>query len=113
VVLLTDLVDATASTELLAAMGRLSPRFLPFCVALRDPQVDVQAYRPLALPAGKAEEQVQTLYEQSVALDLIQQRTLAFARLKQKGVLVLDAPANQISELLVDRYLLLKARGRL
>jgi uncharacterized protein (DUF58 family) len=33
--------------------------------------------------------------------------------LKQKGVLVLDAPANQISEQLVDRYLQLKARNLL
>ena len=40
--------------------------------------------------------------------------TLAWvAQLKQKGVLVLDAPANQISEQLVDKYLQLKARNQL
>lgn len=113
VVLLTDLIDATASAELLAAMGRLTPRFLPFCVALRDPLVDAQAHRPLALTSEPTDLQVQGLYEQAVALDLIHQRTVAFAQLKQKGVLVLDAPANTISDQLVDRYLLLKARGRL
>jgi uncharacterized protein (DUF58 family) len=113
VVLLTDLVDATASAELLAAMGRLTPRFLPFCVALRDPQVDALAHRPLALPITLRDQQVQTVYEQAVAIDLIRQRSLAFAQLHQKGVLVLDAPANTISEQLVDRYLLLKARNRL
>lgn len=113
VVLLTDLVDATASAELLAAMARLTPRYLPFCVALRDPQVNVLAHRPLGLTGNDKETQVQQLYEQAVALDLIDQRNLAFAQLKQRGVLVLDAPANAISELLVDRYLLLKARGRL
>ena len=32
VVLITDLVDSTASAELLAALGRLTPRYLPFCV---------------------------------------------------------------------------------
>jgi hypothetical protein len=31
--------------------------------------------------------------------------------LKQKGVFVLDAPANQISEQLVDQYLQLKAKN--
>jgi uncharacterized protein (DUF58 family) len=130
VVLLTDLVDRTASAELLAAMAQLSPRYLPFCVALRDPQVDVmanQVFQDLsALPthnnvqtntptsAGpNVSEQLHHLYEQSVCLDLIHQRQVAFAQIKQKGVLVLDAPANRISELLVDRYLLLKARGRL
>lgn len=113
VVLLTDLVDVTASAELLAAIGRLTPRFLPFCVALRDPQIDTLAHHPLGLLSVPRDEQVQSLYEQAVAIDLIRQRNLAFAQLQQKGVLVLDAPANTISEQLVDRYLLLKARNRL
>ena len=113
VVLLTDIVDAIASSELLAAMARLTPRFLPFCVALRDPQVDIQAHQPLAVTREPADIQVQGFYDQAVALDLIHQRTIAFARIKQQGVLVLDAPANKISEQLVDRYLLLKARNRL
>jgi uncharacterized protein (DUF58 family) len=113
VVLLTDIVDDIASSELLAAMARLSPRFLPFCVALRDPQVDAIAHQPLATRVQRTDDQVQGLYAQSVALDLMHQRQRAFARLKQQGVMVLDAPANTISEQLVDSYLLLKARNRL
>jgi uncharacterized protein (DUF58 family) len=105
VVIITDIVDAIASAELLAALGRLTPRYLPFCVALRDPQVDVQAHSPNAdVIAG---------YTRAVALDLLAQRQLAFANLQQKGVLVLDAPAHLISDRLVDRYLLLKARNQL
>lgn len=46
VVLITDIVDVTASAELLAALVRLSPRYLPFCVTLRDPQVDKLAHNP-------------------------------------------------------------------
>jgi uncharacterized protein (DUF58 family) len=107
VVMLTDIVDDIASQELLGAMGRLSPRFLPLCVALRDPEIDAQA-------RGKAQhETVQQLYTQSVALDLLNQRRLAFAKLQQRGSLVLDAPAPQISVQLVEQYLRLKARGRL
>lgn len=105
VVLLTEVIDATASTELLAAMGRLAPRHLPFCVTLRDPQVDVQAHTSTtAIP---------DTYARAVALDLLSQRQLALAKLKQKGVLVLDAPADRISDQLVDRYLQLKARNQL
>jgi uncharacterized protein (DUF58 family) len=52
-------------------------------------------------------------YNRAVALDLLAQRQVAFAQLKQKGVLVLDAPANQISEQLVNRYLQLKSRNQL
>lgn len=113
VVLLTDIVDAIASKELLSAMARLSPRFLPFCVALRDPLIDAQAHQPLMTHQNSTEEQIQGWYEQAVALNLMHQRTVAFAQLQQQGVLVLDAPAPKISEQLVDRYLLLKARNRL
>ncbi|MEA5504136.1 DUF58 domain-containing protein [Halotia wernerae UHCC 0503] len=105
VVVITDLVDVTASTELLAALSRLAPRYLPFCVTLRDPQVDHIAHQ--------FTENVTNTYRRAVALDLLAQRQVAFAKLKQKGVLVLDAPANQITEQLVERYLQLKARNQL
>jgi uncharacterized protein (DUF58 family) len=118
VVLLTDIVDITASAELLAALRRLTPRYLPFCVALRDPQVDRLAHTPSTPPLSKegikgAQEEIAATYARAVALDLLAQRQVAFAQLRQKGVLVLDAPANQISEQLVDRYLQLKARNLL
>jgi uncharacterized protein (DUF58 family) len=105
VVLLTDIIDQTASADLLLAMARLTPRYLPFCVALRDPQVDVQA--------NAIAPDVDILYTRAVALDLLAQRKLALATLKQKGVLILDAPAHQITDQLVDRYLQVKARGQL
>lgn len=105
VVMLTDIVDVTASAELLAAMGRLSPRYLPFCVTLRDPQVDRQAHTLTT--------DVTTTYARAVALDLLAQRQSAFALLKQKGALVLDAPANQVTEQLVDRFLQIKAKSLL
>jgi uncharacterized protein (DUF58 family) len=112
VVLITDIVDVTASAELLAALVRLTPRYLPFCVTLRDPQVDRLAHTPPVLEKEK-QGAIEATYARAVALDLLAQRQVAFAQLKQKGVLVLDAPANQISEQLVDRYLQLKARNLL
>jgi hypothetical protein len=48
-----------------------------------------------------------------VALDLLSQRETAFARLKKRGVLVLDAPAHQIVEPLVESYLRIKSQSRL
>lgn len=105
VVLITDLVDVTASTEMLSALARLAPRYLPFCVTLRDPLVDQIAHSSTV--------EITPAYNRAVALDLLAQRQVAFAQLKQKGVLVLDAPANQISKQLVDRYLQLKSRNQL
>jgi uncharacterized protein (DUF58 family) len=105
VVLMTDLIDPTASAELLTALGHLTPRYLPFCVTMRDPEVDRQAQA--------LSDTVDAAYSRAVALDLLHQRQLAFAALQQRGVLVLDAPAHQISEPLIERYLQLKARNQL
>lgn len=105
VVIITDIVDAIASSELLSALIHLSPRYLPFCVTLRDPTIDRQATTPTA--------QLDQAYERSVALDLLNQRQIAFAQLRQRGVLVLDAPAPRVSHELVEAYLQLKARSRL
>ena len=105
VVVLTDLVDVTASSELLGAMMRLTPRYLPFCVTLNDPLVEQIAHSPT--------NNTKDTYARAVALDLLAQRQVAFARLRQKGVLVLDAPCDRLSEELVDRYLQLKARNLL
>ncbi len=105
VVVITDLIDVTASAELLGAMVKLTPRYLPFCVTLRDPKVDAIAH--------KTTNNLHDTYKRAVALDLLAQRQVAFASLKQKGVLVLDAPCNNISNELVDRYLQLKRRSLL
>jgi uncharacterized protein (DUF58 family) len=105
VVMITDLVDQTASADLLQALGRMTPRYLPFCVTLRDPKIDQQAHQFSLDP--------DTNFLRAVALDLLAQRQAAFAMLKRQGVLVLDAPANQVSEQLVDRYLQLKLRNQL
>ena len=105
VVLITDIVDATASMELLSALARLRPRYLPLCVTLRDPYIQEQADASSAT--------VDDAYSRAVALDLLDQRQVAFAKLRQKGVMVLDAPVNQISEELVDQYLRIKAKNQL
>lgn len=105
VVVITDIVDQTASAELLTALTRLKARHLPFCVTLRDPQVDEQAHQ--------FTDEVTAAYSRAVALDLLEQRQVAFAQLRQGGVLVLDAPANQITDPLVEDYLRIKARNRL
>jgi uncharacterized protein (DUF58 family) len=64
VVMLTDIVDEIASQDLLVAMGRLSPRFLPLCVALRDPQVDAQAKPTVDLNLSAEPNKVEPLYTQ-------------------------------------------------
>ena len=105
VVMITDLVDVTASGELLSAMMRLTPRYLPFCVTLNDPAIEQIAHTHT--------NNTRDTFARATALDLLAQRQVAFAQLRQRGVLVLDAPCDRVSEELVDRYLILKARNLL
>ena len=105
VVIITDIIDITASAELLGAMERLNSRYLAFCVTLRDPQIDLIAHT--------STQTVDELYQRAVALDLLSQRQIALAKLQQKSILILDAPANQISEELVNQYLNIKAKNLL
>lgn len=105
IVMITDIVDQTASGELLSAMARMRPRHLPFCITLRDSSIDYQAQQTTT--------EVDAAYRRAVALDLLSQREVAFSKLRQRGVLVLDAPAHQISEPLVEAYLRIKTQGRL
>ena len=105
VVVLTDIVDKTASAELLSGLIRLRPRYLPLCVTLRDPLMDERAKAVQSDVAGA--------YERAVAIDLIAQRQAALGQLKQSGVLVLDAPADGVTDALVEQYLRIKARARL
>jgi uncharacterized protein (DUF58 family) len=104
-VVLTDLTDPTGSQTLLAGLASLSPRHLPFCVTLRDRQIET-----VANDSSLIEEKI---FRRAVATDLIVQRELAFSHLHRRGCLVLDAPPQELSEKLVDRYLEIKARGRL
>lgn len=104
-VVLTDLIDVTASQTLLAGMASLSPRHLPFCVTLRDRQIE-----HVAQQTSFSEQEI---YRRAVATDLMTQRQLAFSQLQRRGCLVLDCPPQELSEKLVDRYLEIKARGRL
>jgi uncharacterized protein (DUF58 family) len=113
IVLITDIVDQTASAELLAAMTRLTPRYLPFCIALRDPQVDAISLDSALLTKTSSTSMVNAAYTRAVAIDLMAQRQAVFARLKQQGVLVLDAPAHLMSDQLVERYLQLKTKNLL
>ncbi len=102
-VVLTDLTDPTGSQSLLSGLANLSPRHLPFCVTLRDREVD--------RISETASNTVLGIMKRAVASDLISQRELAFSHLVRRGCLLLDCPPQELSSKLVDKYLEIKARG--
>ncbi len=105
VVCFTDLIDRDASERLLSGMASLYPRHLPLLVAVQDP--DVQA----------ASRQYPTegfdTYEKAVALQSIESRQEALATVSRSGVLVLDAPPEELTIRTVNRYLQIKQKHAL
>lgn len=104
-VVLTDVSDTTASEALLKGLSSLKPRHLPFCVTLRDKQID-----DLAQEKTIAEEQI---YKRVAALDLISARDLALATLNRQGCLTLDSPPELLTSKLIAQYLEVKTRSKL
>jgi uncharacterized protein (DUF58 family) len=104
-VVISDLTDPMGSQTLLTGLASLSPRHLPFCVTLKDRQVDQIA--------TDRTQKLEHVYQRAVATDLLAQRELALSVLVRKGCMVLDSAPQELSEQLVDRYLQIKMRGRL
>lgn len=105
VVIFTDLVDPESSRILLGHIASLAPHHLPLCVAIAD--------QTISRAAAADPETPEQAYQKAVAEEILGQRHLALAALRHGGALVLDVPPGRMSIEVVNRYLALKAEGRL
>lgn len=104
VVLLTDL-NATALDEgLLPVLPMLSARHHVLIAAVADPRVDQMA-------GGRSDPAA--VYDAAAAERARNDRRAIASRLRQSGVDVVDAAPAEIAPALADRYLAMKATGRL
>ena len=103
-VLLTDL-NATALDEgLLPVLPQLSARHEVILAAVADPRVE-----HLAAGRGDAAQ----VYDAAAAERARNERRAVAARLRTAGVEVVDAAPGDLAPALADRYLAMKAGGRL
>ncbi|MDP9246375.1 MAG: DUF58 domain-containing protein [Chloroflexota bacterium] len=102
VVLFTDLVDVEASRSLVAAVNRLAGNNLVLCCLLADPQ--------LAEVASRSPRSTTELYERVIAEEVRDARAKAIALLRERGVHVVDVPAERLTVTAIQRYLELKKR---
>ncbi|MDP9320529.1 MAG: DUF58 domain-containing protein [Chloroflexota bacterium] len=102
VVLFTDLVDVEASRSLVAAVNRLAGNNLVLCCLLADPQ--------LAEIAARTPRSTTELYERVAAEEVRDARARALALLRERGVHVVDVPAERLTVAAIQRYLELKKR---
>ncbi|MDF2693802.1 MAG: hypothetical protein K0S65_2185 [Labilithrix sp.] len=105
-VIFTNLLDPRGAKELAAAVRSLMPRHLPLCVLMRDVEVESLA---LAGPRDGAPEEGDVLVR-AAAAESIAWRDGIVRSLKTSGALVLDARPEDVTPLLVKRYLEIKAR---
>lgn len=113
-VLLTDLTDPTGSQALLSGLASLSGCHLPFCVTLKDRQINEAAVASgEKISTADMESNIDAIYKRAVATDLLAQRELALSVLQRRGCLILDCPPQELSDKLVDKYLEIKSRGKL
>jgi uncharacterized protein (DUF58 family) len=104
VVLLTDLNASALDEGLLPVLPQLSAKHRVLIAAVADPRVD-------QLAAGRAD--VAAVYDAAAAEHSRNDRQVIASRLRHGGVEVIDAPPNELAPALADRYLAMKATGRL
>jgi uncharacterized protein (DUF58 family) len=104
VVLFTALDPAPIEHGLLPVLSGLTARHTVVIAAVGDPRVTELAGR-----RGDAE----AVYEAASAERTLADRQRVTAQLRQRGVTVIDAPADLFASRVADTYLALKAAGRL
>jgi len=103
VVTFTDLIDPFASRELLQASAALRRHHNALCVTINNHDVmDL---------AGIMPQHSEELYQKAMAQRMLAQRASALEGLRQRGVGILDVPAEQLTVATVNRYLDLKSRA--
>ena len=105
VAVFTELQGREPSRRLLATLAGMAPRHLPLVITQRNREIEALSRREPASETG--------VFEASVAEDLLADKAGALRLLSARGVLVLDVLPEEVSVAAVNRYLEVKARGRL
>jgi uncharacterized protein (DUF58 family) len=104
VVLLTDLNSSALEEGLLPVLPQLSAKHQVIVAAVADPRID-------QLAAGRAD--AAQVYDAAAAERSRNDRRAIASRLRRSGIEVVDAPPEELAPALADRYLAMKATGRL
>ena len=104
-VVITELTEEALAETLLPALGLLLSRHIVIVAAVADPDI---ARWEAAIPVDATET-----FRNAAAAQSVARRGSAAARLRQAGVIVIDAAPLVLAGRLADTYLDLKATGRL
>lgn len=102
VICFTDLWDADSSRTTIQELASLQPRHLVAAVTLLDTNLNRMAQADVT-DAG-------SVFRKAVATQTLDDRQHAMSYLSERGVLVVDSPAEKLSAELVNNYLRVKER---
>ncbi|MBN2582638.1 MAG: DUF58 domain-containing protein [Planctomycetes bacterium] len=105
VVMLTDLAAGSSNSAMVTRLSAMLPRHLPVCATIRDPLL-VEA-------ATAAPHLAFDAYRNAAAREVLRDQTVTRQVLSSRGVVTVDVDADKLLATLVNRYLDIKARGRL
>ena len=106
VVVLTDFVEGSASSELQSYLAVLARRHCLLLVALRDRLLAELEQRDPAITRGR-------LYRRLALQDLAVERAAALARIRRFGAQTLDLDPAEITAPVLNRYLAIRQAGLL
>ncbi|MCL6477258.1 MAG: DUF58 domain-containing protein [Peptococcaceae bacterium] len=101
----TDLIDEEASNELITYVSSLAKNHLVMCITMLDSSLVSQARK---VPAESRE-----VYEMGVARAVLRHREKAISMLKNRGVVAVSAPPEELSISTINKYLEIKSLARL
>ncbi len=104
-VLFSDVVDTGASAALVAQLAGSARRHLPIAVTLRNPALESAAEAPVVDETGA--------FRRAAAEEVLQARAAALHTMHRSGILVVDVLPSRAAPGVINRYLEVKARGRL
>lgn len=105
VIFFTDMFDPVASAATLGNLALITPRHLAVCVLMNDEAVQ-EALRADPKTSHDA-------YRAAVAAELLADRQRAAAILRQRGIIVIDVPAKDLTVSLINAYVEIKAQSLL
>ena len=97
VVMMTDVLDSAGSLGLMTNLTRAASRHLVLCVVLVEPRI-----AEIASSEPKTSRQA---YLKAAACHMLLQRQIALEKMRNRGILVLESPPEQLTIQLIRRYL--------
>ncbi|MBD3176124.1 MAG: DUF58 domain-containing protein [Armatimonadia bacterium] len=104
VIMFTDLIDSEASGQLIGHVSAITRQHLPLFISIRDQSLEEASATDV--------DRIGDVYRRAVAEQIIHDRDVALAQLRNQGATVMDVAPDRLTIESVNRYILLRRTGQ-